>query len=68
MLLGMGTATARVQQIVSLVAELTPEERLELADRLETVTLATDPKRARVAEAIRRVVHDHPTILTALAK
>lgn len=65
----MATTSHRVERIVSLVAELTPEERAELAEHMEVLELAADPgKRARVAEAIRRVVWDHPTVLSALAK
>jgi len=60
-------SSARVQQIVSLVAELTDEERLELVGQLESVA-GGDRKRARVAEAIQRVMVDHPSILAALAK
>jgi len=64
------TATSRrVEQIVSLVAELTPEERVELAERLEVLEVVDDPgKRTRVADAIRRVVRDHPAVLSVLAK
>lgn len=58
-------SSARVQQIVSLVAELTDEERLELVGQLES---GGDRKRARVAEAIQRVMVDHRSILAALAK
>jgi hypothetical protein len=65
----MIATSQRVDRIVSLVAELTPEERVELTDRLDALELATDPgKRARVAEAIRRVVRDHPAVLSALGK
>jgi hypothetical protein len=65
----MAATSTRVERIVSLVAELTPEERVELAQQVEALEGAADPaKRARIAEAIRRVVHDHPTVLSALAK
>jgi hypothetical protein len=61
----MVALTARVEHIVSLVAELTPDERVALAQQIE----ASEPnKRARVAEAIGRVVRDHPNILAELAK
>jgi hypothetical protein len=63
----MAAASTRVQRIVSLVEELTTDERMELADRLDTLESAGDP-RSRVAAAIRRVVKDHPEVLAALAK
>jgi hypothetical protein len=65
----MAATSPRVERIVSLVAELTAEERSELAQHVEVLELASDPsKRARVAEAIRRVVGDHRSVLEALAK
>jgi DNA-binding transcriptional MerR regulator len=65
----MAATSTRVERIVSLVAELTTEERAELAQQIEELERSGDPgKRARVAEAIRRVVKDHPTVLAALAK
>jgi hypothetical protein len=63
----MAATSTRVQHIVSLVEELTTDERVELADRLDTLKSVGDP-RARVAAAIRRVVKDHPEVLAALAK
>jgi hypothetical protein len=61
----MAATSTRVEHIVSLVEELTSDERNELADRLGA--LESDP-RSRVAAAIRRVVTDHPQVLAALAK
>jgi hypothetical protein len=63
----MAVASTRVERIVSLVEELTSDERNELADRLGGLESAGDP-RSRVAAAIRRVVTDHPQVLAALAK
>jgi hypothetical protein len=63
----MAAASTRVQRIVSLVEELTTDERMELADRLDALESAGDA-RSRVAAAIRRVVKDHPEVLAALAK
>jgi hypothetical protein len=63
----MAATSTRVQHIVSLVEELTTDERVELADRLDALKSAGDP-RTRVAAAIRRVVKDHPEVLAALAK
>ena len=65
----MAATSTRVERIVSLVAELTAEERTELAQHIEVLEQAGEPgRRARVADAIRRVVKDHPTVLAALAK
>jgi hypothetical protein len=69
----MQGVSARVERIVTLVSELTPDERVMLAERIEALEGASgrgpDPeRRARVANAIRRVVRDHPDVLTALAK
>ena len=65
----MAATSTRVERIVSLVAELTTEERAELAQQIDELEQSGQPgKRARVAEAIRRVVNDHPTVLSALAK
>jgi hypothetical protein len=63
----MVAASTRVERIVSLVQELTPDERTELADRLDALKAAGDP-RSRVTAAIRRVVNDHRDVLAALAK
>jgi hypothetical protein len=65
----MVAASSRVERIVSLVAELTPEERAELAQGIEVLEIAADPTtRTRVSEAIRRVIRDHRSILEALSK
>ena len=65
----MAATSTRIERIVSLVAELTAEERTELAQHIEALEQAGEPGgRARVADAIRRVVRDHPTVLAALAK
>jgi hypothetical protein len=63
----MAATSTRVQHIVSLVEELTTDERVELADRLDTLKSVGDA-RSRVAAAIRRVVKNHPEVLAALAK
>jgi len=64
----MAASSARVQHIVSLVEELTTDERVELADRLDTLKSSAGDPRTRVAVAIRRVVKDHPEVLAALSK
>jgi hypothetical protein len=63
----MTAASPRVERIVSLVEELTTDERVQLAERLNAGK-APDDARSRVAAAIRRVIQDHPDVLSALAK
>ena len=67
MILPMAATSTRVERIVSLVEELSSDERIELADRLDALQTSA-PARARVSAAIRRVVKDHPRVLAALAK
>ena len=63
----MTDRSVRVEAIVALVQELTPEELRELADGLDTL-VAASASRSRVAAAIRRVVESHRPILATLAK
>jgi hypothetical protein len=67
MVLLMAATSPRVERIVSLLEELTTDEREELAERLDAAK-TPETARSRVAAAVRRVVKDHREVLSALAK